>query len=104
MAAPATAPKNIECLDCHQTFEFSVSEQEFYASRGFGDPKRCRECRQQRRGGAPQGDRRGAPQGNQGPRQMYPATCAQCQQPTQIPFQPRDDRPVYCRDCFRARQ
>jgi CxxC-x17-CxxC domain-containing protein len=31
---------------------------------------------------------------------MYPATCAQCGKQTEVPFQPRGDKPVYCRDCF----
>ena len=33
-------------------------------------------------------------------REMYPAVCAQCGKDTQVPFQPRGDRPVYCSDCF----
>jgi CxxC-x17-CxxC domain-containing protein len=35
-----------------------------------------------------------------GPREMFPAVCAQCGQNTQVPFQPRGDKPVYCRDCY----
>jgi CxxC-x17-CxxC domain-containing protein len=31
---------------------------------------------------------------------MYPATCSQCGKETQVPFQPRGDKPVYCSDCF----
>jgi CxxC-x17-CxxC domain-containing protein len=31
---------------------------------------------------------------------MYPATCAQCGQATELPFEPRNGRPVYCRDCY----
>ncbi|MBI2577971.1 MAG: hypothetical protein HYV77_04020 [Candidatus Wildermuthbacteria bacterium] len=31
---------------------------------------------------------------------MYPATCTQCGKATQVPFQPRPERPVYCSDCF----
>jgi len=34
-------------------------------------------------------------------REMYPAVCAQCGKQTEVPFQPRGDRPVYCSDCFR---
>ena len=37
---------------------------------------------------------------NSGPRQMFPATCAQCGQQTEVPFKPSGNRPVYCRDCF----
>ena len=33
-------------------------------------------------------------------RPLYPATCADCGQATQVPFQPSGDRPVYCKDCF----
>ncbi|MCK5650194.1 MAG: hypothetical protein KAJ42_02400, partial [Gemmatimonadetes bacterium] len=35
-----------------------------------------------------------------GPRQMYDAVCASCGSACQVPFQPRQDRPVYCSDCF----
>lgn len=34
-------------------------------------------------------------------RPMYDATCAQCGNQTQVPFQPSGDRPVYCYNCFR---
>lgn len=34
-------------------------------------------------------------------RQMYDATCSKCGQPTQVPFQPSGDRPVYCSNCFK---
>ena len=37
---------------------------------------------------------------SRGPRQMYPVTCGQCGAQTQVPFQPRGDKPVYCRDCY----
>lgn len=35
-----------------------------------------------------------------GPREMFDATCGDCGNQCQIPFKPRDDRPVYCRECF----
>jgi CxxC-x17-CxxC domain-containing protein len=31
---------------------------------------------------------------------MYPAVCSNCGKETQVPFQPRGDKPVYCSDCF----
>jgi len=37
--------KNLTCADCGQQFVFSAEDQEFYASRGFSEPKRCRNCR-----------------------------------------------------------
>jgi CxxC-x17-CxxC domain-containing protein len=33
---------------------------------------------------------------------MFPATCSQCGQDTEMPFEPREDRPVYCRDCYKT--
>ncbi|MCB9362073.1 DNA-directed RNA polymerase [Candidatus Woesearchaeota archaeon] len=35
-----------------------------------------------------------------GPREMHEATCADCGASCQVPFVPKEDRPVYCRDCF----
>lgn len=35
-----------------------------------------------------------------GPRKMWPATCAECGKATEVPFEPKTDRPVYCRDCY----
>ncbi|GCF09691.1 hypothetical protein KDI_32550 [Dictyobacter arantiisoli] len=54
------------------------------------------------------GDRsRSSRGGNDGgyrePRQMYTAICASCGNEAQVPFQPREDRPVYCSDCYQPR-
>ena len=37
---------------------------------------------------------------NSGPKEMHKAICADCQKECEVPFKPRQDRPVYCRDCF----
>ncbi|MBQ1621661.1 MAG: hypothetical protein II093_04285, partial [Selenomonas sp.] len=37
-------------------------------------------------------------------RQMYKVICADCGKETEVPFEPKDDRPVYCRDCFNKRR
>ncbi len=39
-----------------------------------------------------------------GPRQMYPAVCSSCGKETEVPFQPRTDKPVYCRECFQEKR
>ncbi len=90
--------KTLECSDCGSEFTFSVEDQEFFQSKGYtNEPKRCPECRQarkaQRYGNGGYGDR--------SPRQMFPAVCADCGKETEVPFEPREDRPVYCSDCFR---
>ena len=64
--------------------------EQFYAEKGFQHvPSRCKACRQARK--AANNDRA-----------LYDATCAACGRATRVPFSPRTDRPVYCRDCFVA--
>ncbi|MBI4146040.1 hypothetical protein HY489_01745 [Candidatus Woesearchaeota archaeon] len=36
-----------------------------------------------------------------GERQMHDATCSKCGAKTQVPFVPKADRPVYCRECYK---
>ena len=36
-----------------------------------------------------------------GPREMHKALCSDCQKECEVPFKPKEGRPVYCRDCFR---
>jgi len=39
--------KTIVCSSCGTEFTFTVGEQEFYAERGFSEPKKCKACREQ---------------------------------------------------------
>ncbi|KAB2954646.1 zinc-binding protein [Heliorestis acidaminivorans] len=88
--------KVLACKDCGAEFEFTASEQEFYAEKGFtNEPGRCPQCRAARK--AQNNNNRG---GYREERQMYPVTCSACGVETTVPFQPRGDKPVYCRDCF----
>ena len=41
--------KNLTCADCGQEFVFTASEQDFYAQRGFTEPRRCPSCRASRK-------------------------------------------------------
>jgi CxxC-x17-CxxC domain-containing protein len=94
--------KSLTCADCGKTFPFTVEEQEFFSTKGFtNEPKRCPPCRSTRR--AEKFGNEGGSYNNRGPRQMFPATCAQCGKQTEVPFQPRGDKPVYCRDCYTAK-
>ena len=54
--------RTLTCSDCSQEFTFTASEQEFYADRGFSDPRRCSSCRATRkaqRGSSDSGGRSG---------------------------------------------
>src|SRR5579859_1101977 len=89
----------LTCRDCGNDFTFTAGEQEFYASKGLTNtPSRCPSCRALRRGGQQSSSSR-APRGEQ-----YEATCATCGRPTTVPFIPREDRPVYCNDCFQVQR
>ncbi len=87
--------KTLQCSDCGATFVFSAGEQEFFASKGYtNEPKRCPSCRQAKKA------KRYGDSGSRPPRQMFPAICAQCGKETEVPFEPREGRPVYCSDCY----
>ena len=92
--------KDLQCADCGATFVFSADEQEFFASRGYtNEPKRCLSCRQARKTDR-YGGGSGGSYGDRPRRQMFPAVCAQCGKDTEVPFEPREGRPVYCSECF----
>ena len=123
--------KNLTCADCGQEFVFTASEQDFYAQRGFTEPRRCASCRASRKaarnaegggssssygsygagggysaggGGGGGGGYGGGGGGyrDRGPREMFAATCSNCGREAQVPFRPTSGKPVYCSDCFRS--
>jgi len=92
--------KTVACKDCGDEFVFTVGEQEFYAEKGFAnEPSRCKSCRSARKAGGDNGRRGGGVK-----RELHPAVCAECGASTQVPFIPKNDRPIYCSDCFQARR
>lgn len=99
--------RKLKCRDCPDEFTFTAGEQEFYSSKGLEhDPVRCPNCRQQKKTstGMESTDipRYGvyASYGGRTPRQLFVAECGQCKKLTEVPFRPRDDRPVLCSDCY----
>ncbi len=100
--------KTLVCRDCKQNFTFTAGEQEFYANKGLqNEPVRCPSCRSSRKATRTNEPEEGyvrygvfASFGGRTPRQMHPATCAECGMMTEVPFQPRGDRPVYCSNCY----
>ena len=94
--------KTLICADCGAAFDFTSEEQEFYQSKGYtNEPKRCPSCRQARKSERGGGGSYGGYSSYGSPRQMFPVTCASCGIQTEVPFEPRGDKPVYCRDCYR---
>lgn len=48
--------KDLNCTQCHQPFVFTAGEQEFYATKQFQSPKRCKPCRDLKKAQRDQGD------------------------------------------------
>ncbi|GDX62160.1 zinc-binding protein [Candidatus Levyibacteriota bacterium] len=89
--------QTLNCKDCGNPFTWTASEQEFYQQKGFQNaPVRCPSCRAAKK---QRMDSRGGE--SSGPREMFEITCAQCGKTDTVPFKPKGDRPVLCRDCFR---
>lgn len=81
--------KKLACKECGSEFIFTQGEQEFYAEKGFvNEPQRCKNCRDSRKNAV------------KSEREMFVATCASCGADAKVPFRPREDRPVYCSECF----
>ena len=81
--------KTLTCKECGQEFVFTAGEQEFYEAKGFvNEPQRCKACRDARKA---------ASRAN---REMFVTVCASCGAEAKVPFKPREDRPVYCSECF----
>lgn len=93
--------KSIQCFDCGATFKFTIEEQEFFSSKGYtNEPKRCPSCRQTRKERQGSSGYQKSNSSYQSQRQMFHATCSRCGKDTEVPFQPREGRPVYCRECY----
>ena len=81
--------KTLVCKECGKEFTFTAGEQEFYAERRFvNEPERCKECRDARKNKI------------KTQKEMYTTTCAACGCEAKVPFKPREDRPVYCSECY----
>lgn len=127
-AVTETVPIEQVCMDCGQAFLVPPAEQQFRREHGLKTADACPDCRAKLRA-ARNGDlialyerlgqssdlepstpgRRSTSGRAAGPRQgagrqLFAAVCAACGAETRVPFVPRRDRPVYCRDCYNARQ
>ncbi len=97
--------ESLNCVDCGREFVFSSGEQRVYEQKSFQNkPNRCPDCRQARKAMRATNPEAGGERiGGGRPREMFTATCSQCGVVAEVPFNPRGDKPVYCRDCFQAR-
>ena len=99
--------QQLTCVECGREFTDTADDQGYRAERGYTNtPRRCPDCRAARRagggagGGYSSGGYGGGGGGYGGSRPMFDVVCASCGKETQVPFQPRGDKPVYCSECF----
>jgi CxxC-x17-CxxC domain-containing protein len=86
--------RQLICRECGQEFVFSAGEQQFFQAKHLqNEPGRCPDCRAAHKA-------RMAPGPEKPAREMHAAVCAECGGQAILPFQPRNDRPVYCSSCF----
>ena len=89
------------CVICGAEFTFTGPEQAFYALRGMSkSPDRCPTCRAALRAEFTVGVWQGGRVQPNPTRRVFPAVCGECGAETEVPFLPRQDRPVYCSTCF----
>lgn len=92
--------KKLVCKDCTNSFLFTAGEQDFYQHKGFRhEPGRCPECcikRKQQATEQGQSTLQTAPP----PNLTSVITCSKCGTVSTVPFQPDNQRPVYCSACY----
>ena len=92
--------KPVYCGDCFQNHKPERSDRgggRFGGNRGggrFGGGGRGA-------GGYGRNSRSGGRFEDRRPREMHKATCGDCGNECEVPFEPRQDKPVYCGDCFK---
>lgn len=115
-------PLDRSCAACGKDFVVTPAEVAFRSEHRLTLPELCPGCRSRQRsdrnadivaayakaGDAAYADvvvsaaaptRKGVVRG-----QLYATVCDSCGAETKVPFVPRGDRPVYCRDCYNARR
>lgn len=81
--------RELICRVCGKEFTFSAGEQEFFSRQQYmHDPKTCKKCRHLSGKST----------------EETTVICASCERPTNVPFVPRQGRPVFCRTCFDQRR
>ncbi len=100
MAYPS---RSVSCRNCGAEYSLNGEELEFLAARGLdGSSGLCPGCRAIRRSQfASWNSGRGLSRSS---RELHTAICADCGAETQIPFLPKEGRPVYCSTCFEKRK
>ncbi len=89
----------IGCVDCEETFVWTVGAQTFFRDKGLTNPpKRCKNCKQAKNKRL--SDIQTAQSTGVKQKIEVLVNCANCETQTTVPFYPSQGRPVFCRSCF----
>ena len=84
--------KIIQCKECGDDFVFSAGEQQFFQTKGFSAPQRCKNCRQKGRQTVEKNDR---------DVKYTQVTCKSCHKTEKIPFEILGDpNELLCQECW----
>jgi len=115
------------CMACGSEYALTSAEQSFRSEHRLGTSSLCSECRASQRAGRnadiialyeksssadaadfspskSSASRSPQPGKSQVRGQLFTTVCDACGSETRVPFVPRGDRPVYCKDCYNARR
>ena len=84
------------CVECTDSFRLSEGEKGFYAQRDLSLPKRCRNCREDRKQKPKEIINNHPPS----PPSLSEIYCDNCGKDARVPFKPEPNRKAYCRVCW----
>ncbi len=117
-------------MACSSEYALTNAEQSFRSEHRLDTPSLCPECRSSQRAGrnadiialyetsastdvadfgptnssATRSPKAPNPGKSQVRGQLFTTVCDACGSETRVPFVPRGDRPIYCKDCYNARR
>jgi len=78
----------LACSDCGKNYKFIQKELDFYQSQGFPLPKKCPDCRHERRIAL------------RNPRKLWDRNCNKCNADIQTTYAPERPEIIYCEKCY----
>lgn len=99
---PAENPRPAQVPHVHQPSRYSASREQTPVVHAHDPIPGLRNS--QPRAEKPQEPRPPRQQEQRPARPMFHIVCAECKKECEIPFKPREDRPVYCKECFAQRK
>jgi CxxC-x17-CxxC domain-containing protein len=107
----------LTCIECGEPFLFSGKDQEYFLTKDYASPTRCKPCRIVHRQKLDEAQK--LEEANKSlktaeakspvdivvtteptTQKRWEIICSKCGEPDTIPFMPQPGRPVHCRKCY----